>query len=70
MRRALLAVVLTAALLGPTSSSLFDPLWPFFSSLWGTSADAGCEMDPDGQCQPQPDAGCEADPNGRCLPAS
>lgn len=71
MRRILLAVTLAATL-----GSMFDPVWSFFSSLWGGQAalDEGCGMDPNGRChaaaQIQPDEGCGFDPNGRCQPGS
>jgi hypothetical protein len=75
MRRALVALALTASLATSAPSSLFEPLWSFLSSIWGGTAvlDAGCELDPNGRCggaQPQTEAGCEWDPNGRCHPGS
>jgi hypothetical protein len=72
MRRALLAVALTAALVNPVHSSLLDPLWSFLVALWEApaTADSGCSMDPYGSCQPQPDDGCSWDPYGRCQPGS
>jgi hypothetical protein len=76
MRRALVALALTASLATSTPSSLFDPLWSFLSSIWGGTpvSNAGCEWDPNGRCggapQPQTEAGCEWDPYGRCKPGS
>lgn len=67
MRRSLVVIALTASLAQP---AFFEPLWIYLASVWsGSSADAGCGMDPDGGCAPeQPDAGCGADPNGMCTP--
>jgi len=77
MRSMLVAMSLTASLLTSTPSGFQDRLWTFFSSLIdGTPAahplptKAGCEMDPNGRCQPQTKAGCEMDPSGRCLSVS
>ena len=71
MRRILLAATLAAALAPSAGSTLLDPFWAFFSSLW---PDEVCGADPDGRChaaaQVQPDAGCGFDPNGRCQPGS
>lgn len=47
---------------------LLSRIWSRFRSI---SAQAGCNVDPDGRCLPSPvppKAGCEVDPNGRCLP--
>jgi hypothetical protein len=73
MRQPFAAVALTAFLLNPafSPSSLLDPLWAFFSSLWSVPAqsDEGCGMDPDGGCSPasrvQSDEGCGMDPPSR-----
>lgn len=64
MRRTLVLVVVTASLFGPPG--LLDSLWPAVSSLWSEPAEAGCGMDPFGECRPapEPDAGCGADPYG------
>ena len=75
MRHPFAAVALTAFLLNPafSPSSLLDPLWAFFSSLWSVPAqsDIGCGWDSDGGCSPasrvQSDEGCGMDPDGRCL---
>jgi len=71
MRRALLAVAVTASLLtAGTSPGLLDQLRSLLSSIWSAweSADEGCIADPYGRCrpapQPQSDAGCEFDPYG------
>jgi hypothetical protein len=71
MRRALLAVAVTASLLGPVAApGPLGQLWQLLSSLWDIPAthDAGCIMDPSGGCreapQPQPDEGCIMDPSG------
>lgn len=71
MRRSLLAVGLTAALLGPAGG--LEPLRAFLASLWSAVPLAeGCGMDPSGLCRsPRPataDAGCGMDPDGRCHP--
>lgn len=63
MRKALIAVTLTATLITHPS------LWSFVSDLWNKStADSGCGFDPWGKCNPAPepetDAGCGADPWG------
>lgn len=47
---------------------LFTQVWDFLTGVWSTN---GCEVDPNGRCQPKPtivevDNGCEVDPNGRC----
>jgi hypothetical protein len=71
MRRALVALTLTASLAG--SPGLLDQLWSLLSSVWSASSpDAGCRMDPSGRCAPAPqtDAGCIMDPNGGCRPRS
>jgi len=77
MRKSLFAAALTASLLGGPAgqSSLFDPLFAFFSAIWdGQSLDAGCGWDPNGRCdvapQPQLDEGCGWDPDGRCHSGS
>lgn len=66
MRRSLVLVVVTASLLG--SPGLLDSFWSLVSSIWsGSTAEAGCGMDPVGECRPappQPDAGCGLDPYG------
>ncbi len=68
MRRTLFAVALTAALAPPLQSGLFDPLWSVLSSLWGTTSDIGCGLDPYGRClpaqQPASDEGAGLDPWG------
>jgi len=70
MRRTLFAVALAAALAPPLQSGLFDPLWSLLSPLWGATSntDAGCGMDPYGQClpaqQPASDEGAGLDPWG------
>jgi hypothetical protein len=71
MRRSLVLVVVTASLLG--SPGLLDSFWSLVSSLWsGSAAEAGCGMDPVGECrtapQPQPDSGCGWDPVGCPTP--
>lgn len=67
MRRALVLTVVTASLLG--SPGLLGSFWSLVSSLWsGSTAEAGCGMDPFGVCrpapQPQPEGGCILDPYG------
>lgn len=66
MRKALIALTLTASLAagGP---ALLDQVWSLLTSVWNPStADEGCGMDPDGRCRPAPqiDEGCGMDPNG------
>jgi hypothetical protein len=72
MRRTFVAVTLTSALLSTPSGRFLQPLWDLVSSLWASPAQAGCGVDLDGRCQPQPqlDEGCGMDPNGRCNPGS
>ena len=67
MRRTLVAVTLAAAL-AAGRPTLLEQVWSLLTAAW---SDAGCGMDPDGQCgpAPQPDHGCGMDPDGRCLPA-
>lgn len=73
MRRSLLAVGLTAALLAPSAGQPtgLGSFWAFLASLWSAvSLDEGCGADPNGLCRQvrpvQADGGCGADPNGRC----
>ena len=52
----------------PAAWDLFAQVWDFLTGVWSPN---GCEVDPDGRCQPRPttveiDNGCEVDPNGRC----
>ena len=65
MRRAFVAIALTASLLASPGgrTALLDPFWTVLSSIWDA---AGCGWDPNGQCNsaPQGDAGCGMDPNG------
>ncbi|HWM89823.1 MAG TPA: hypothetical protein VN493_03580 [Thermoanaerobaculia bacterium] len=66
MRRALIALALTASML-TSQPTLVDSVWSFLSAIWSQSSpDAGCGADPNGRCAPQPriDAGCGADPDG------
>src|SRR5436305_11798728 len=76
MRRTLVAFAVTASLLSPSSSSLFDNVWALLSRMWGMApaTKEGCGMDPDGHCRPaltpQRKEGCGMDLSGRCLPAS
>jgi hypothetical protein len=75
MRRSLLAVGLSAALLAPSAGQPtgLGSLWAFLASLWSAaSLDEGCGFDPDGRCSPthlETDAGCGFDPFGLCSPA-
>jgi hypothetical protein len=66
------ALVLAAVLLAG-SGSFLDQISSFVSSFWAPSAsvDGGCQLDPNGKCQPAPrqDNGCELDPYGKCSPA-
>lgn len=68
MRRILVVVFTTSMLISGANLGSFGGLWDLLSPLWGGSAgtDAGCIMDPYGQCRPAPqiDAGCIMDPNG------
>ncbi len=66
MRKALIAVTLTASLITHPS------LWSFVADLWNKStAEVGCGADPWGKCNPAPetDSGCGFDPWGKCNPA-
>ncbi len=73
MRRALITFVLSGFLAGSlaTQPNLLDQIWSLVLS-W-SSPDAGCGMDPNGNCQPalpaQTDEGCGMDPSGGCRPA-
>ena len=67
MRKALIALALTASLAsgGPT---LLDRVWSLLTSVWGAScSDEGLGMDPSGGCRatPQSDEGLGMDPSGR-----
>ena len=52
---------------------VLDHLWSFLRIAWNKD---GCNIDPDGQCQPGPASpppaqakdSCHIDPNGRCKP--
>jgi hypothetical protein len=69
MRRALLTVALSAALVNSAHSSVFEPLWSFLASLWAPAgAESGCSADPTGSCEVQVDNGCVVDPTGTCQP--
>jgi hypothetical protein len=81
MRRTLVALSLSTALIGTAPTSFLDRVWTVLSDLWEHSqpvhpsqSKEGCHGDPSGQCvpgtQPQIDAGCHADPNGVCQPGS
>jgi hypothetical protein len=66
MRRTLLALTL-AGTFAAGQAGILDPLWALFTSVWSeSSSDAGCGLDPDGECIPTPqiDEGCGLDPNG------
>jgi hypothetical protein len=67
MRRTLVAVTLAASL-AAGRPTLLDQVWSLLTAAW---SDAGCGMDPSGQCAPAPqrDEGCIMDPSGRCLRA-
>jgi hypothetical protein len=74
MRRMLVTMALTSSLLTSGANlGSFEGLWNLLSSFWEGSAgtDAGCIMDPYGQCRPAPqiDEGCIMDPSGQCRPA-
>jgi hypothetical protein len=62
MRKALIVLTLTAALAAGRPAAL-SQVWTLLTSIW---SEAGCEMDPSGQCAPTPqtDSGCGMDPNG------
>lgn len=52
----------------PVGWNLVTAVWDLLKSVWSTG---GCEVDPNGGCQPRParvevDNGCEVDPSGRC----
>ena len=81
MRRTLVALSLSTALVTTAPSGFFDRVWMLLSDLWERSgpvhqpqSKAGCEMDPFGRCLPgsqsNTNAGCEMDPNGLCKPGS
>lgn len=67
MRRTLVVVALTASFLTATPSGLLEPFWSLLSSfLSGEASEAGCGVDPFGDCNtaPESDAGCRLDPYG------
>jgi hypothetical protein len=72
MRRTMIAVAITASLVNPAASTVFDPLWSLWSWLLGDSfVKEGCGIDPWGQsqCSPppqavEPESGCGIDPWG------
>ena len=68
MRKALVALALTAAL-AAGRPTLLGQVWSLLTSIWD---EAGCRMDPSGECllQPQTDEGCRMDPSGGCQPKS
>jgi len=81
MRRTLVALSLSTALVTTAPAGFLDRVWVLLSYLWERSGPVdqpqskeGCHGDPSGQCvsgtQPQIDAGCHADPNGLCQPGS
>ena len=68
MRKALVVLTLTAALAAGRPTFL-SHVWTLLTSIWN---EAGCGMDPSGQCAPAPqtDEGCGMDPSGGCKPGS
>jgi hypothetical protein len=81
MRRTLVALTLSTALVTTAPAGFLDRVWMLFSHLWERSGPVhqpqskeGCHGDPNGQCvpgtQPETDADCEMDPNGLCKPGS
>lgn len=68
MRKALVVLTLTAALATGRPAAL-SQIWNLLTSIW---SEAGCRMDPNGGCIPEPqtDAGCRMDPSGGCIPES
>ena len=72
MRRTMFAVAITASLVNPAASTVFDSLWSLWSWLSGDLfVKEGCGIDPWGQsqCSPtpqavEPESGCVVDPWG------
>jgi len=54
-------------------SGVLESLWSLVTRLLSATStvntDAGCRMDPWGNCLPHVDAGCRMDPLGACLPS-
>lgn len=70
----LVLVLFSAPALQAASAPAAPAAWNFVTAVWDLLKDVwstgGCEVDPNGSCQPRPVrvevGGCEVDPDGRC----